>query len=125
WHDWDRDPFARGAYSYMLVGGKNAAQSLSRPVEHTLFFAGEATEFESGTVEAALVSGQRAARQGERALGQREATARARSAAADKKRIVRRSFSLRPETGLGCPASSSRRAASSPFWKLWITAGWM
>jgi monoamine oxidase len=68
WHDWDRDPYARGAYSYVLVGGKNAAPSLKRPVEHTLFFAGEATEFESGTVEAALVSGQRAARQVNRAL---------------------------------------------------------
>jgi len=71
WHDWDRDPYARGAYSYMLVGGKNAARSLKRPVERTLFFAGEATEFESGTVEAALVSGQRAARQVDRALRKR------------------------------------------------------
>ena len=71
WHDWDRDPYSCGAYSYMLVGGKDAAQSLKRPVEHTLFFAGEATEFESGTVEAALVSGQRAARQVDRALERR------------------------------------------------------
>ena len=69
WHDWDRDPYARGAYSYLLVGGEDAAQSLKRPVERTLFFAGEATEFESGTVEAALVSGQRAAHQVDRALG--------------------------------------------------------
>jgi len=71
WHFWDRDPYARGAYSYTLVGGKDAAQSLKRPVEHTLFFAGEATEDESGTVEAALVSGQRAARLADRALDRR------------------------------------------------------
>jgi monoamine oxidase len=38
-------------------------------VQQTLFFAGEATEKSGGTVEAALASGQRAARQVLRALG--------------------------------------------------------
>jgi monoamine oxidase len=62
-HDWSRDPFFRGAYSYQLVGGATAPSRLARPIEDTLFFAGEATEAQiSGTVPAALVSGRRAAR---------------------------------------------------------------
>jgi monoamine oxidase len=64
-HDWDHDPFARGAYSYARAGGSHAAAALARPVEGTLFFAGEAagTEGRTGTVEGALASGLRAARQ--------------------------------------------------------------
>jgi monoamine oxidase len=69
-HDWSADPLARGAYSYTAVGGAGAARSLARPVERTLFFAGEAThETRSGTVEGALASGARAARQIRAALG--------------------------------------------------------
>jgi len=69
-HDWDDDPFSRGAYSYVRVGGAEAAKALSRPVEGTLFFAGEATDEggSTGTVEGALVTGLRAARQVARAL---------------------------------------------------------
>jgi monoamine oxidase len=63
-HDWQGDPYARGAYSYVRVGGEGAGKALARPVEKTLFFAGEATEPDrSGTVEGALASGLRAARQ--------------------------------------------------------------
>jgi monoamine oxidase len=63
-HDWQGDPYARGAYSYVRVGGGNAARTLARPLDGTLFFAGEATDKErAGTVEGALASGQRAARQ--------------------------------------------------------------
>jgi monoamine oxidase len=63
-HNWDADPYARGAYSYSLVGGSQAAKSLARPVEATLFFAGEATDPEAGgTVEGAIATGLRAARQ--------------------------------------------------------------
>lgn len=63
WHNWDRDRFARGAYSYVTVGARGTAvRALNRPEGNTLFFAGEATEVESGTVEAALVSGRRVAR---------------------------------------------------------------
>ena len=40
-HDWNADPFSRGAYSYARVGGSEAAKALSRPVAKTLFFAGE------------------------------------------------------------------------------------
>jgi monoamine oxidase len=62
-HDWTRDPFARGAYSYGLVGSDGAAEALARPVEDTLFFAGEAAcgDGHFATVEAALRSGRRAA----------------------------------------------------------------
>lgn len=63
-HDWQADPFARGAYSYITVGGCDAPAELARPLAGTLFFAGEAaTAGESGTVEAALQSGRRAARE--------------------------------------------------------------
>jgi monoamine oxidase len=69
-HDWRSDPYARGAYSYVRVGGVGSSRRLARPLDGTLFFAGEATEEEhSGTVEGALASGLRAARQVERALG--------------------------------------------------------
>lgn len=62
-HDWTRDPFSRGAYSYQAVGGAAARAALARPVERTLFFAGEATEgLLSGTVPGAIRSGRRAAR---------------------------------------------------------------
>ena len=71
WHDWDRDPHSRGSYSYVTVGGRKAAEALRRPAQATLFFAGEATEKESGTVEAALVSGARAAESADRALSRK------------------------------------------------------
>jgi len=63
-HDWRADPFARGAYSYIGVGGIGAPRALSRPVDGTLFFAGEATDgAQIGTVSGALASGRRAARE--------------------------------------------------------------
>lgn len=71
-HDWHADPFTRGAYSYTLVGGGDAAAALARPVSHTIFFAGEASDaVHSGTVEGAIASGEGAARQVVRALGRR------------------------------------------------------
>jgi len=63
-HDWDGDPYSRGAYAYVGVGGMRAAALLARPVACTLFFAGEATEGdEIGTVSGAVASGRRAALQ--------------------------------------------------------------
>jgi monoamine oxidase len=63
-HDWRSDPFSRGAYGYVGVGGDGAPRALGRPVEGTLFFAGEATNGdEIGTVAGALASGRRAARE--------------------------------------------------------------
>jgi monoamine oxidase len=68
-HDWRADPFARGAYSYIGVGGIGAPRALARPVDGTLFFAGEATNgAQIGTVAGALASGRRAAREVLRAL---------------------------------------------------------
>ena len=63
-HDWQQDPFARGAYSYVRAGGGSARRTLARPLRHTLYFAGEATDIrgEAGTVAGALQSGLAAAR---------------------------------------------------------------
>ena len=61
-HDWSTDPFSRGAYSYVKVGGQHARRDLAAPIHDTLFFAGEATDAEGGTVTGALNSGTRAAR---------------------------------------------------------------
>jgi monoamine oxidase len=62
-HDWEADPFSRGAYSYVKVGGDSAQKDLAAPIEGTLFFAGEATDFTGhhGTVHGAIRSGNRAA----------------------------------------------------------------
>ena len=64
-HDWQEDPFSRGAYSYLPVGGVEAQKELARPVEGTLFFAGEATNTDghNGTVHGAIATGRRAARE--------------------------------------------------------------
>lgn len=64
-HDWQADPYARGAYSYVVTGGDSARVELAKPLMRTLFFAGEAadTESEAGTVGGALQSGERAARE--------------------------------------------------------------
>lgn len=63
-HDWQADPYARGGYSYVKVGGAGAREELRQPLENTLYFAGEATDVEqSGTVGGALASGMRAARE--------------------------------------------------------------
>ncbi|HEU5210059.1 MAG TPA: NAD(P)/FAD-dependent oxidoreductase [Longimicrobiales bacterium] len=62
---WETDPFARGAYSYMLNGGMGAGGLITRPVADTLFFAGEACAGGAarGTVHGALASGLAAAEQ--------------------------------------------------------------
>src|SRR5205085_275708 len=64
-HDWQADPYARGAYSYVPVGSLDAQAQLAQPVAATLFFAGEATNTEghSGTVHGAIATGNRAARE--------------------------------------------------------------
>ena len=64
-HNWQKDKFALGAYSYIPVGGLDAQAQLARPVEDTIFFAGEATNTEGhhGTVHGALATGIRAARE--------------------------------------------------------------
>ena len=63
-HDWQADPFCRGAYSYAAVGGEGAHATLAKPVARMLFFAGEATSSdETGTVAGAISTGKRAAKQ--------------------------------------------------------------
>ncbi len=63
-HDWQRDPFACGAYSYVPAGAADAPEALGQPVDGTLFFAGEAVapKGHGGTVHGAISSGRRAAR---------------------------------------------------------------
>lgn len=64
-HDWQSDPFSRGAYSYAPAGAIHASDDLATPVDRTLYFAGEHTDTTGhwGTVHAALRSGLRAAAQ--------------------------------------------------------------
>lgn len=64
-HDWQRDPLACGAYSYVRVGGARARAALAAPIDDTLYFAGEATDDsgEAATVAGALASGRRAAQE--------------------------------------------------------------
>ena len=63
-HDWQRDPYALGAYSYVKTGGMSAREMLATPLHNSVFFAGEATAQggEGGTVAGALESGTAAAR---------------------------------------------------------------
>jgi monoamine oxidase len=70
-HDWLGDPFARGAYSYALVGGADAPRKIGRPSSGTLVIAGEATapDGANATVDGAIAEGKRAARAIVRALG--------------------------------------------------------
>lgn len=60
---WGDDPFALGSYSYLPPGATNDdRRALAAPVDHRLFFAGEATELlYPATVHGAIMSGRRAA----------------------------------------------------------------
>ncbi len=64
YHDWSKDPFSKGAYSFLRVGGAGANADLAEPVERTLFFAGEACHSgdRTGTVDGAIETGLKAAR---------------------------------------------------------------
>ncbi|HEX4487250.1 MAG TPA: FAD-dependent oxidoreductase, partial [Terriglobales bacterium] len=64
-HDWQSDPWSRGAYSYVKVGGDRAEQDLGAPLNGALFFAGEATDIvgNNGTVNGAIASGKRVAKE--------------------------------------------------------------
>ena len=64
-HDWQNDPFSRGAYSYGESDADGAQEALGSPVQNTLFFAGEATDTSghNGTVHGAIASGRRAAKE--------------------------------------------------------------
>lgn len=63
-YDWHADGLTRGAYSYATAGNADAPGELARPLDSTLFFAGEATHStQSGTVAGAIETGRRAARE--------------------------------------------------------------
>jgi monoamine oxidase len=73
-YDWSADPFSRGAYAYIGVGGLAAQKALARPVSGTIFFAGDALDAEEiGTVSAALKTGRRAGRDAAAAVPSRRA----------------------------------------------------
>lgn len=63
--NWAADPFTLGGYTYITVKTKEALKILSQPVENTLYFTGEALlgTSEVGTVEAALQSGRKTAKE--------------------------------------------------------------
>jgi len=63
-HDWLKDPYARGAYSYIAAGGLDAQKELAMPIDDTLYFAGEMIppHGEPGTIHGAMASGLAAAR---------------------------------------------------------------
>lgn len=62
-YNWSADPDFGGAYSYEVVNGAAAIQTLLQPAEDTVYFAGEGLHSgpEIGTVEAALATGRDAA----------------------------------------------------------------
>ena len=64
-YNWTADPYTLGAYSFSTLQSEAARKVMVQPVENTLFFAGEAlySGTESGTVEAALISGKEVASQ--------------------------------------------------------------
>jgi monoamine oxidase len=64
-HDWSRDPFSLGAYSYVGIDGDKKGKRLAEPFNQTLFFSGEATHTsaERGTVDGAIETGLRSAKQ--------------------------------------------------------------
>ena len=61
--DWSADPLARGGYSFVRVGGAGARERLAAADTGALLWAGSATESSpiAETVEAAYLSGLRAA----------------------------------------------------------------
>ncbi len=60
-HDWQADPYVRGAYSYVPVGGEGARDALARPESDTLYFTGEAADVHGhgSTVHGAIAAGRR------------------------------------------------------------------
>jgi monoamine oxidase len=66
---WVGDPFARGSYSSALPGHADDRAIFAAPVEHRIFFAGEACSRDQfGTAHAAFTSGVAAAEQAIAAL---------------------------------------------------------
>ena len=72
--DWSNDPFALGGYTFLRPGGVGARRDLGAPDTGALFWAGSATESApiAATVEAAYLSGKRAASQARARLANKE-----------------------------------------------------
>jgi monoamine oxidase len=68
--DWPNDPLARGGYTFLPPGAVGARAALAAPTTGALFWAGSATAWSpvADTVEAAYLSGLRAAREAGAAL---------------------------------------------------------
>jgi monoamine oxidase len=62
---WASDPYALGGYAHVPIGKSNCRPLLARPEGDVLFFAGEATAYDTNpqTVHGAIESGWRAARE--------------------------------------------------------------
>ncbi len=74
WHfyqDWVSDPYSLGSYSFTRPGGQGAHEVLARPLDETVYFAGEATAPAPHyqTVHGAYMSGKRVAREVAESLG--------------------------------------------------------
>jgi len=67
WHvaNWVNDPYSCGGYSYEVVNGSKIKQTIKKPIEQTIYFAGEGLYNgpEIGTVEGALHNGRETAHQ--------------------------------------------------------------
>ncbi|HEY6994182.1 MAG TPA: NAD(P)/FAD-dependent oxidoreductase [Xanthobacteraceae bacterium] len=71
-HPWGVDPFSRGSYSYALPGKAECRSALAAPVDHRLFFAGEAcSRGDYSTAHGAYLTGVAAAEQAIVARGKR------------------------------------------------------
>jgi monoamine oxidase len=62
-YNWENQPYTLGGYSYNTLSSIHAKQTLTNPIAHTIYFAGEAlyTGDAQSTVEAALQTGLAAA----------------------------------------------------------------
>ena len=67
WHvaNWVNDPYSCGGYSYEVVNGSAIKQTIKKPIEQTIYFAGEGLYDgpEIGSVEGALRNGREMAHQ--------------------------------------------------------------
>ena len=64
--DWSKEQHIRGGIAYLKPEGTNQDRvNLASPINDKIFFAGEATDShgESGTINGALLSGERAAKE--------------------------------------------------------------
>jgi monoamine oxidase len=64
--DWTKEEYIRGGYSYPLITtSATDRETLSKPIKDKIFFAGEATDSsgDAGTINGALASAERAARE--------------------------------------------------------------